>query len=53
VNGRRVEILQDAFFPAGEHQMVYAAESLPAGIYWLYLQTPNGFISKKMIITDR
>lgn len=49
LSGRRVELLQNGFLPAGEHQLSYDVQPLPAGIYWLRLRTRQGFVSKKMV----
>lgn len=48
-SGRRVDLLENGFLPAGEHQLFYGTQHLPAGLYCLRLRTQQGFVSKKMI----
>jgi hypothetical protein len=51
--GRQIDRIQNGFRPAGLQQLTYSTEKLPTGIYWVYLRTPRGFITKKMMKVGR
>lgn len=50
--GKVIKILVDEQFDSGEHQVVFDASNLPAGIYFCQLQT-NGTIDTKRILVCR
>ncbi|MCX8056339.1 MAG: T9SS type A sorting domain-containing protein [Ignavibacteria bacterium] len=48
--GQEVATLVDEYLPAGKHVRTFSAQNLVSGIYYYTLITPNGSISKKMIL---
>jgi Secretion system C-terminal sorting domain len=50
VNGKEVDILFDAFNPAGSYEVVFDASGLPSGIYFYKLESGNFIKTKKMIL---
>ncbi len=49
--GRQIALLINEDRPAGSHEVIFNAESLSSGVYLYRLETPNGAISRKMILT--
>lgn len=50
VNGKLVEKLVEGILPHGKHRITFNAESLPSGIYFCRLVSPQGALTKKMIL---
>lgn len=48
--GREVAVLVDGMMPAGEHQVRFDAGMLPTGAYLYLLESPDGSISKQMML---
>lgn len=51
VMGREVAVLVDEALPAGEHQIAFDAHALASGTYLYRLVTPEGIITKRMMLT--
>lgn len=50
VNGRKIQTLVDANYPAGEHSVIFDATDLASGMYFYRLQAGDYSESKKMIL---
>lgn len=50
LNGKRVETLSDAFWPAGRHRLQVDGSHLASGIYMYTLRGQNSVVTKKMIL---
>jgi hypothetical protein len=50
LHGREVTTISDEHLPAGEHQVTWNAEGLPAGIYFVRMVTDHGTASQKLIL---
>lgn len=48
--GREVAVLVDGLMPAGEHQVRFNAGMLPTGAYLYLLESPEGILSKQMML---
>lgn len=48
--GREVVVLVDRVMQAGEHQVSFNAGILPTGAYLYLLETPEGTLSKQMML---
>ncbi len=51
VSGRLVSTLSDKIYEAGENKLVWNAEELNAGVYFLQIQTAENLQTKKLIVT--
>jgi len=50
VTGRTVARLHQGWQPAGKHQLLFAREALPSGVYFCQLRTPEGTTTRKLVI---
>jgi hypothetical protein len=50
VAGQRVKSLIDAQMPAGAHSAMFAAQELPAGLYFLRLRVGAGEMTRSVIL---
>ena len=50
LNGKRVETLSDAFWPAGRHRLQLDGSHLASGVYMYSLRGQNFVVTKKMIL---
>lgn len=48
--GREVEVLAEGTYPPGPHYVEWDASEHPSGIYFYRLNTPEGTISRKMVV---
>ena len=51
VNGRLVSTLADKFFDAGENKLVWNADDVNAGVYFLQFQSAENLQTEKLIVT--
>jgi hypothetical protein len=51
VNGRLVSTLDDNVFEAGENELVWSADEVNAGVYFLQFQSRENLQTKKLIVT--
>ena len=51
MNGRLISILADKIFDAGENEILWNADEVNAGIYFLQLQSSENVQTKKLILT--
>jgi hypothetical protein len=49
VLGRVVETVNDSWQDSGDHQITFDGSALPAGTYYLRMETPNARVTKKLI----
>lgn len=52
LNGRLIKTLADNVFDVGEHSVVWNAEDVKTGIYFLQMQTGDFFKTEKIIATN-
>ncbi len=50
VLGRRVGVLHEGALPAGQHEVRFQAQNLTNGMYLYRLTTPNGSVTKSMVL---
>lgn len=48
--GRRIELLDSGFRPAGEHAITWDASDMPSGMYVYRLETAGGIVTKTMAL---
>ncbi|HVO73082.1 MAG TPA: CotH kinase family protein, partial [Ignavibacteriaceae bacterium] len=48
--GREVSVLVNEFQKSGKHKILFSEASLSSGIYFYRLRTPDGIITKKMLL---
>jgi hypothetical protein len=51
VSGARIETLVDGALPAGSHEVTFDARDLPAGIYFVQLQTADVRLTRKLTLS--
>lgn len=51
LSGQRLATLVSGVVSEGRHEVLFQADDLPSGTYFLRLQTPNRSVSRKMILT--
>jgi len=50
IMGVRVKNFISAFHPSGDYSETFAVGTLPKGMYFLSLQTPDGIVTRKVVI---
>jgi hypothetical protein len=53
LSGRRVATILDQSLDAGVHSLAWTTGTLPAGVYWLALTTPETRLSRRVILLAR
>jgi hypothetical protein len=50
VLGKQVQMVESSIFETGDHQIMFSMQGLGAGSYYLRLSTPNGVVTKKIVL---
>ena len=50
VSGRSISMIADATFESGENELVWNADEVNAGIYFLHIKTENNSVVQKLIV---
>jgi predicted deacetylase len=48
--GRKLTVLADGFYPAGEHSVRFDASTLPSGVYLYRLESNGTVLTRKMVL---
>ncbi len=51
ISGQEVDVLMDEVVPAGNHNILFHAESIPAGIYFYHLQAGDYSDTRRLLIS--
>ncbi len=50
IAGRKIAVLAEGYYPAGTHQAVWDASSMPSGVYFARLQTDGMVQTQKLLL---